>query len=291
MSPSLARRWIFVSQFPEDGSVSQSRFVDISFGDSVRFSIWQLEAAPSTGKLHLQGYVEFIKPCRASGVSKQLGLAVPSPHLEVAKGTQEQNIKYCSKSDTRVAGPWEFGTRAVNGRRKDLDEVANLIQSGSTLSEVCAVHPVPYIMYRRGIEALCTRMAYEESQVFRELRVSVYYGTAGTGKTRRAVEESTDGGYFILDQGDRVWFDGYESQDTLIIDDFYGWIKYGMLLRILDGYQYRAEVKGGFIYARWTKVIITSNDHPDRWYQKFLDHGGVMSPALARRINVIEEMN
>ena len=120
----------------------------------------------------------------------------------------------------------------------------------------------------------------KQSKQFRNVQVEIYVGEAGSGKTRKAIEEAGDD-YYILDQSERVWFDGYDYEKTLIIDDFYGWIKYGQLLRILDGHQYRCEIKGGFKYAAWTKVIITSNAQPNEWYQKGL------TPALQRRISNI----
>ena len=40
-----------------------------------------------------------------------------------------------------------------------------------------------------------------------------------------------------------LWFDGYRGQKTILLDDFYGWIKYHTLLQITDGYPYQAPTK------------------------------------------------
>ena len=54
-------------------------------------------------------------------------------------------------------------------------------------------------------------------------------------------------------------------------------------MRLLDGYKLQLPIKGGFTYARWRRVIITSNDHPDDWYKKYdLSH-----PQFNRRIDKI----
>lgn len=52
----------------------------------------------------------------------------------------------------------------------------------------------------------------------------------------------------------------------ILFDDFYGQIKLGVMLRLLDHYICRLPVKGAFSYANWTTVYITSNVHPDDLY-------------------------
>jgi len=67
---------------------------------------------------------------------------------------------------------------------------------------------------------------------------------------------------------------------VLLIDDFYGWIAYGYLLRLLDGHPVQMETKGGHTHACWETVIITSNVLVIAWYQNVDD-----IRALERRIN------
>lgn len=273
---SQARNWCFTYHINDSESTAHDSFV--SEHKKLRYYIYQLERATTTGQLHYQGYIEYSSPMRFNAVKSHLG---EQCHIEQRRGSKSEAVAYCRKSDTRVEGPWEFGHfDGEHGKRKDLDEVSDLIQSGASLREVVECYPVQYIRYRRGIEALHSRFAQDTASKWRVVTVSVYYGDSGAGKTRKAIEE-TEGDFYILDQGERVWFDGYEDQKTLIIDDFYGWIKYGMLLRILDGHPYRCEIKGGFKWALWERVTITSNKHPEEWYDKG------MTPALKRRISNI----
>jgi len=65
--------------------------------------IFQKESGESTGYEHYQGYVEFRKDKRFKAVKKILG---NSAHVEKVKGTRLENIKYCSKPETRIDGPW-----------------------------------------------------------------------------------------------------------------------------------------------------------------------------------------
>lgn len=251
----------------------------LSDQDGLRYAVWQLEMSPSTQRLHLQGYAEFKSPTRISTLKRLLGESV---HCEARKGTRDQAIQYCRKDESRVLGPWSVGCydSVQQGKRTDLDRVADRILSGDSLYDVIEDHPVQYIRYRRGIEALVAHRMQRRADEWREVTVCVYWGDTGTGKTRKAIDENAS--RFILDQGDRVWFDGYNGQDTLIIDDFYGWIKFGFLLRILDGHPLRLEIKGGHTYAFWRKVVITSNKPWDEWYSNISE---AQKAALKRRIS------
>lgn len=272
------RNYCFTSFVTEEGKRDYENFLAPS--SDIRFAVWQLERCPTTGKEHLQGYIELHRALRRSSVTKFFPAGV---HLEQRKGSQAQAIAYCEKSDSRIAGPWRCGSTAesAQGHRSDLDELTDLIKAGATVTNVAETFPVSFVKYHKGIQALHSHLSRARIPAWRTLQVLVYYGDAGTGKTKAAIENA-DGSYFILDQGERVWFDGYDGESTLILDDFYGWIKYGMLLRILDGHPYRAEIKGSFRYAEWTKVMITSNKHPSEWYSQGL------TPALNRRINEIQ---
>ena len=71
----------------------------------IKYGIWQLEKAPSTGELHIQGYFEFRKPMRVPAVKR--AVASQSAHVEERNGTPQEAKDYCSKEETREEGPWE----------------------------------------------------------------------------------------------------------------------------------------------------------------------------------------
>lgn len=146
--------------------------------------------------------------------------------------------------------------------------------------EVAEEFPCVHGKYHRGLNQYRCLLAESKSKDFRHLQVRVYWGDAGTGKTRKAVADNSD--YYILNQPDNaLWWDGYEGQTHLIIDDFQGWVKYRFFLKVLDGYQLRLPVKGSFTYAFWTLITITSNKAPAEWYAVG------MTPELRRRINEV----
>lgn len=287
-----ARSWCFTYTLGEDLSASDqtaSQFAEGFWNQQkqqevtrVRYIIYQLEKGEVGQRYHLQGYVELNSPCRISTVRR---LISDTAHWEPRRGTREEARNYCRKEDTRIAGPWEFGAWNAGGQgtRSDLATIANMISTGTlTYMNIREEAPAKYCQYRNGLRDLLAHSAKKRSRNFRHVNVTILVGPPGCGKTRYASTVSND--WFKLDPGSNgtnVWFDGYEGESVLIIDDFYGWIKWTMLLEMLDGYQFRAPIKGSFTYAQWTQVLITSNSWPSTWYN-FGNH--IEWGALKRRV-------
>lgn len=111
--------------------------------------------------------------------------------------------------------------------------------------------------------------------------VYVFWGVTGTGKSRRAWEEAGTLAY-PKDPSTKFWC-GYNGQDHVIIDEFRGQIGISHMLRWVDRYPCNVETKHGATSLRATKIWITSNLPPDRWYDD-LDSGTVA--ALMRRLDI-----
>lgn len=80
------------------------------------------------------------------------------------------------------------------------------------------------------------------------------------------------------------WWEGYWGQSAALIDDFRAdFCTYHELLRILDVYPLRLEVKGSSVPSRLTKIYITSPFHPEDVYKTREDIG-----QLLRRITEIK---
>lgn len=71
-------------------------------------AIVQKEKCPETGQVHFQGFLMLKSPARLAGIKKLL--QANSAHLEKAKGTPTEAWEYCKKEESRVEGPWTFGT-------------------------------------------------------------------------------------------------------------------------------------------------------------------------------------
>lgn len=96
-----------------------------------------------------------------------------------------------------------------------------------------------------------------------EVEVIVIQGPTGTGKSKWCMDNYPDA-YWKQRSN---WWDGYNGQKTVIIDEFYGWLPFDLLLRVCDRYPLLVESKGGQIQFIAETVIITSNSVPNTWYR------------------------
>lgn len=76
----------------------------------MKYLVFQQEKA-KTGRLHYQCFVYFKNEKSLRACKEHLP---PGVHLEVCKGTVDDNYDYCTKEDSRVDGPWEYGKKPAN---------------------------------------------------------------------------------------------------------------------------------------------------------------------------------
>lgn len=260
--------------------------------EHLMFGVWQLEVGES-GTTHYQGYFEFKKPQRMTMVKRLLG--DETVHCEKRKGSQKQAYDYCTKEDSRVEGPYKFGEAKLSdgqGKRSDLVRAAeDACDLKRPMVDVILDNPAVAMRYSKGLSlmrAAAAAKAHRDrpaSAEGRQVSCVVYWGSTGVGKTRKAMEEKD---VFVLPAKEgksATWFDGYMGQKVLVVDEFTPeCLSWDLLLRICDRYPLQVPIKGGFVSAEWTKVIITSNLHPSKWYAR-ADYGPLM-----RRLNQIIEM-
>lgn len=141
-------------------------------------------------------------------------------------------------------------------------------------------HPTSYIKYYRGIREYISEIRPQPARHFKT-KVIVFVGPPGGGKSRSAADTAGPEAY---NKAKGPWWDGYEGQESVIIDDFYGDLPYGELLQILDRYPYRVQVKGGTRVFNSKFVYITSNRYANEWYTC----KNYTEEALYRRFNVYQ---
>lgn len=111
----------------------------------------------------------------------------------------------------------------------------------------------------------------------------VFWGPTGTGKSFRAWEEAGPSAYPKSSRS-KFW-DGYQGEQDVILDEFRGAIDVAYLLTWLDRYPVRVEIKGSSKPLSATRFWFTSNLHPRDWYPE-IDH--LTYEALERRLEILE---
>lgn len=256
--------------------------------ECVRYVVYQLERCPTTGRLHLQGYLQLKEHQHLSFVRKLL-----RADFRIRRGTHKEARDYCTK-EGRILGPWELGEAVGQGKRSDLVAIYDDIKARKTDLEILERDPRS-ARFERAINFM--RFKLDEKKSDRQIqgvRVISIYGPPGTGKTYAAINfvaQGTD--YYIAEcpsqKGQKLWFDGYGANQTLILDDFnHEFCQLQFLLRVLDKYKLKVEVKGGHVWACWTTVVLTSNSAPSTWYTGgALGASAVCMNQLKRRITEV----
>lgn len=279
-------------EFAEWQKATGASTMTAEFKADVRYFVWQYEIAPGTNRRHIQAYVETKKVMGFAGLKKLFNC--PSMHIEGRKGTPEQAANYCKKAESRdpaAEGFHEWGTlsRAKQGARTDLANAVEVMKAGG-VKAVALEMPTVYIRNHRGLHQLEYVLAqHENSTKKRDVTSLVFFGSPGTGKTFLAHElcNKYNLSYYVLhppsSKNQSVWFNGYQDQKVLIIDEMNGtWIAWQFLLQLLDNYPLQVQTKGGQVWAGWTLVILTSNAYWESWFQYY--DGGMDKSALRRRL-------
>jgi len=240
------------------------------------------------GKVHYQGYIQFYDGCTKGHNAVKNALNCPWANVRISRGTSDQNMAYITKLQTSITGTYkDFGTMIQHqGFRSDWIDIVEKIKEGKTVHDIIGIYPKK-LMYINAIQKYYDLHQHKTYKYkgFEKKEVMVIFGDSDVNKTRHCEDNYNNeeaGGLYKYhgDNGDgKLWFDGYDGQETLLIDEFYGGIKHSKMLNLLDGYHYQLPVKGGFAQSRIKRIIITTNKKPEKWYSKGL------SPQLNRRIN------
>lgn len=274
MSITQVSRWCFTHFVPDEQDSSPPPFT-ISDEDlkhfHVRYWIVQLERASSTGRLHYQGYIHFERSIRMSSV-KAIRPLDETTHLEPANGSVQSNIEYCSKDETRVAGPWSYGTIPSEvGSRTDFEVFREAVRDRRVKDrlDVLEEYPAMLARYPKFVDS-CFEVFSKGALSELPVKTVIWlHGSPGLGKSRfaRALLDAIDQPFYELALGTgssgSLWFDGLGSENALLIDDVSPSVISGnTLLRLLDRYSYRVQYKGGSKLHYFQYVILTSNVSP-----------------------------
>lgn len=227
-------------------------------------TLWafQLESAPTTGYRHYQGCCEFMNKRRKAWILKNVH---PFEYLAPSKGSPKQNWSYCTKADTRLAGPWTEGepTAAESGAQQVTELFVRAIEAGASDTELWREYPgamarLPGVSHR--IRSLKVPVRTKELEVY------VLYGAAGTGKSR-LVQENFPDVYKVPYARTGLWLTARACESKIILlEDFDGNLPLKQFNRLVDRYPEEVECKNGHLWWLPDVIFITTNTLPSHWY-------------------------
>lgn len=228
--------------------------------DTIRYICWGVEKTKKD-ITHYQGFAIFKRTCRFPKAKQWIG-AGDETHIEVRQGTRCEARAYCFKDgDIFEWGLFESHTK------KELFE--------KPISYLKMEYPEFYCRYHRGLE----KLHMDKGDVWRDVTVTWLWGSSGCGKTKTVMGMDN-----VFKCDDLQWWDGYDKETILLLDDMdvEDFNKRRFMLNLLDSYQLRLAVKGGFCWAHWKEVYITTNWSPIQFLKK--------DAAFGRRVTTVTKL-
>jgi len=281
------KNWLFTLNNPQDVP---------EFGNGVSYAIYQWEQAPTTGTIHIQGFVHLKMATTRGGVRK----FVPAGSRIDFVNSPLDAIEYCSKEDSRISGPTEYGKRPnfnhegrANSANVCILELARSMPRTEFFT-YCVAHRIPKGYYDEAIRLVCTgSIDVTEVESAWDTRIQhgmlklltvpqepcsiVLLGPSGCGKTSWAKLHAPKPSLFVSHADDLKRL--RRDHQSIIFDDmdFKHWPRTAQI-HIVDQENPRSiNIRYGTaqIPAGITKIF-TCNEEP------FID-----DPAIKRRVKTI----
>lgn len=133
--------------------------VEAYYNDKIHtcvFIVCGYEVAPSTGRKHLQCYVQYKNQRKFESVRGELHSYFNNKfHIDRCRGSDRDNLLYCSKENDY----FYFGQckklegKSQQGKRTDLDEVKSYIDGGASIEDVATKYFNLYLKYERSLRS------------------------------------------------------------------------------------------------------------------------------------------
>lgn len=266
----------------------------------VRYVVYQREVCPKTGRVHLQGYIEFLRAKTYQQIHALEGLE--HARFERRFGTAKQAKHYCTKphagcdcnqcreevaKPTKIEGPWEYGEMSQQGQRADLLEVKRRIDHGDSLKRI-AQDPETFPTWVKFPRAFHEYKHMVTPERTKKPQVWLFIGPSGTGKTRTAMALARGLGsvYKVPPKQSGFWCDRYDQETVFVIDEMSGSkMTPEFFNELLDWYPMDVPVHGHAGHQfNSPYVFITTNYHPKFWWKK---RSADQIKQTMRRIDVI----
>ncbi|APA62651.1 putative replication protein [uncultured virus] len=258
---------------------------DYKVGKDIRFIAYGNEVCPTTGRPHHQGFLyTHVNQCHGKRNLHKLAQILnkeSNPHVEPMYGKITDNEYYCSKENELI----KIGDEPKQGARGDIQESCNEILAGKrTADQVCVENPEFFHQYGRTLDRV-QEIAFRK-QFRKEMTKGIWYtGPSGAGKSHKAFTDFHPDTHYSKNLCDE-WWDGYTGQETVILNEFRGQIKFAELLDLTDKWPKTVKVRNKAPVPFLAKtLIITSVKRPEDIY---INQTGEPWEQFSRRFDVFE---
>lgn len=264
------------------------------------FYAGQVEEGDESKRTHIQFFIHTPKRTDFIKLNSKIWNRA---HLDFQRGTNEENLRYCCAWDNKDKPtaryqicqgeliPEDMQNASAQGRRSDLEKWAKKVQETGSLKCVWDGAPSLAMQYGRGFKEALRHHQETLQTDDRKIAVYIIFGPTGAGKSRLA--RKLAGGkphYYSVpcpQLGQPKWFDGYNGHSAIILEEFDHTLWTPQYInQLTDRYDMQVAVKGGFVPALWTTVVITANEHPRHWWRNADQR--VVDGVIRRTVEVIE---
>lgn len=238
------------------------------------------EQVGAQGTPHLQGFAQSHKALTSATMQKRYGGFWQSMH-----GTVRQSCRYVvldKKDGATWANPCVLGVfiEKEQGKRSDILAVRDAILNGASMREVAQEHFSTYLHNERALSKY--RKLVEKPPEPCVKGIHVFLGPPGCGKTHWVFNNEPDL-YRLQPSENTSWWDDYEGQEAVLIDDFMGDTPIRMIMAWTDKWpvKVRTGQGGQSEWLRAKRIYITTNIEPMDWYPNARQ---ITKLAMMRRI-------
>lgn len=269
----------------------------------VKYVIYQREMGTHE---HFQGYIELEQGLTYDQLHQFEGLE--GAHFERRRGTAKQARHYCEKpvegcdcpscdterrAPTKLEGPFIWGEPSHQGQRAELLEIQReLHRPEASLKRVAEDHFGEWVKFNKAFAEYRRKVVAKPRST--KTRVFLFVGPPGRGKStimRLIAERVFQMDYYKVPapKGSGIYFDDYDHQPIMIIDEFDGdWMKPKFFNLLADEHECVLPVHGGAGHQMTSKFLfIGSNYAPVHWWKK---RSPVQLAQTTRRIDVTFKM-
>lgn len=229
------------------------------------------------GTPHVQGAVYFhsLKSLRT------LKKLQPRAHWLKMCGTWKQASDYARKDGDILI---DEGEPPEQGKRTDVLHLKEKIDEGGTIEDCYELDFTAMTRVHKSIKE------YQDIKRRRLHRTWMtegvwFWGETGVGKSHKAFENYNPDTTYVW-KSDNGWWDAYDGQEVVIMNDFRADIKYNELLQLVDKWPHMVSRRGReptpFLAK---KVIITSSLPPEEVYHNVNEKDSIAQ--LKRRFTII----